>query len=286
MNELTTRLSKTALAFAIWLLVAAAHAMPVPEAVPGGVVLIPLGDSPSAPVAEYRGRRAMVIRQDGEWLAVVGIPLSAKPGRHRVKIEHDGSNQETRLFTVHDKKYKTQYITLKNKRMVNPNTEDLKRIRRDHKAINAALSAWSEPDHIILDFQPPVHGRFSSSFGLRRYFNKQPRKPHSGMDIAVPKGTPVHAPAPGRVVETGNYFFTGNTVFVDHGQGLVTMYCHLSSIHVKVGDHVDTGETLGKVGMTGRVTGPHLHWAVSLNHTMVDPALFLDPKVLAAGRGK
>ena len=158
---------------------------------------------------------------------------------------------------------------------MNPLPEDLKRINLELAAQNQAYQVFSQniPSNIIFD--KPVEGPLSSPFGLKRFFNGEARAPHSGLDFAVPTGTPIKAPADGKVILTGNYFFNGNTVFLDHGQGLISMYCHLSVIDVAVGDALVRGEVLGKVGATGRVTGAHLHWNVSLNDARIDPAILI-----------
>ncbi len=259
----------------------AGHSLVMPpheDAVPGGIVIVPLhvqGDQ--APVAHYQGRRVLVRNQDGQWQAVVGIALGTKPGNYPLRVRN-GSDATTQVsFSVHDKEYAVQHITLKNQRMVEPTREDLVRIRGEKQRSDAALSRWTDVPDVTLALDLPIQGEKSNSFGRRRFFNGQPRSPHSGMDIAAPQGSPVHAPADGEVVEVGNYFFNGNTVFIDHGQGLVTMYCHLQRVDVRPGQHVQRGEVIGAVGMTGRATGPHLHWGVSLNRNMVNPALLLTP---------
>ena len=259
---------------------AMASALPRADPVPGGVALVALDwDFRHPPRVEYEGRRLMVLKDQDRWVAVVGIGLSAKPGEHRVRVLHDEGNNTYR-FTVRDKTYASQHITISNKRKVNPNQLDLKRIGRERKLIRAALDTWEETPNVPLPLGLPVDGRLSSPYGLRRFFNKQPRKPHSGLDIAAPTGTPVHSAQAGRVVATGDYFFNGKTVFVNHGQGLITMYCHLDSIAVEPGARIEQGEPIGTVGMTGRVTGPHLHWGVSLNRNMVDPSLLLPETAL------
>jgi murein DD-endopeptidase MepM/ murein hydrolase activator NlpD len=251
--------------------------LPRESRVPGGVAILDLGRSEEHPGAVvFNDHGSPVLRTNAGWVAIVGIPLDTEPGAHAAQFRPANGDAALELeFTVVAKQYEEQRLTVTNKRHVDPSKEDLERIERERKRIDAALGHYSADRIPELALRAPVSGRRSSSFGLRRFFNDQPRNPHSGMDIAAAAGTPVLSPAPGQVRDAGDYFFNGKTVFVDHGQGVVTMYCHLSRIDVKAGDEVRTGTPLGQVGATGRVTGPHLHWGVAVNRALVDPALFL-----------
>ncbi|WP_282343633.1 peptidoglycan DD-metalloendopeptidase family protein [Pseudomonas sp. PS02288] len=240
--------------------------------VPGGVAVVPLGEQAQAPRASYLGKPVLVVKEDNRWIAIVGIPLTAKPGAQLLRLEGSG---RTLAFQVGAKHYKEQRITLKNTRQVNPLAEDLIRIDRELAEQNRAYDNFAARQPSNLLFDKPVDGPLSSPFGLRRFFNGEERNAHSGLDFAVPAGTPIKAPAAGKVTLVGNLFFNGNTVFVDHGQGLISMFCHLSKIDVKVGDEVPRGGVVGRVGSTGRATGPHMHWNVSLNGVRVDPAIFI-----------
>jgi hypothetical protein len=257
---------------------------PASNPVPGGVVLLDLGAGATAPVASYEGQRIMVIRTgDGQgdgWRAVVGLALTTQLGPHVLDVRRaDGSNSHL-TFSVIDKRYAEQRLAVAPAQ-VNLSKRDLARVAAEQSRMRAARKAFTERSDMSLPLSPPVAGPRSSSFGLRRFFNNEARDPHSGMDIAASTGTPVAAAADGTVVDTGRYFFNGNTVQIEHGQGLITMYCHLSAIGVKVGDVVKRGAMIGKVGATGRVTGPHLHFGVALNGAFVDPAWFLPAAVVA-----
>ncbi len=240
------------------------------DAVPGGIHVVALPSA--AQSASYQQRRVLI--HDGS--AIVGIGLSAQPGEHTLTVVDKGGRESSYSFTVSAKQYPEQRLTIENPRMVNPIQSDLKRIRAESARMTQGYLNFVQTDTTALrPFIKPVAGVTSSPFGRRRILNDQPRNPHSGLDIAAAEGTPVAAPAPATVTLTGDFYFNGNTVFLDHGQGLVTMYCHLSDINVTEGASLARGAVLGLVGATGRVTGPHLHWSVSLNGYRVDPELVM-----------
>ncbi|MCG3189974.1 MAG: hypothetical protein LKCHEGNO_02525 [Burkholderiaceae bacterium] len=262
---------------ALMLPLAAAAQMPeLPQqlGVPGGVVALPLGAAPQRPQARANEVPLMVLGEPSNWVALVGIPLSAKPGSATIEVRR-GAQAEVRVsYRIAPKQYAEQRLTVAP-RTVDLSPEDLARYEREREHQSKVIAIFSDTLPAMLRMRPPVPGVRSSSFGLRRVFNGQPRAPHSGMDIAAAAGTPVVAPAAGRVIDRGNYFFNGNTVWIDHGAGLLSMLCHLSAIDVEPGQEVAAGQRVGAVGATGRVTGPHLHWSLSLNRAMVDPALFV-----------
>ena len=240
--------------------------------VPGGVAVVQLGDGAKAPAVRYQDKPVLVVQEEGKrWIAIVGIPLKSQPGPHQVTT-NDG---RTLSFTVGNKHYREQHIKLKNTRQVNPLAEDMARINRELAEQTLAYQTFSPTQPSNLLFDKPVQGPLSSPFGLRRFFNGEERNPHSGLDFAVGAGTPIKAPAAGKVILIGNYFFNGNTVFVDHGQGPISMFCHMSKTDVTLGQSLPRGGTVGRVGATGRATGPHMHWNVSLNDARVDPAIFI-----------
>ena len=251
-----------------------------PLAVPGGIAVVDLGPASDErpPWAAWNGRLVAVIEAENRWQAVVGIGLDTAPGRQTLAITWPDGRNDSTTFAVDGRDYAVQRLVIENERKVNPAPIDMERIGRENARLGTVKR---ERDEALAAgrFEWPVAGPVSSPFGLRRFYNGEPRRPHGGIDIAAPTGTEIRAPAAGRVVETGDYFFNGNTVFIEHGLGLQTFYAHLSRIDVEIDQRVDAGEVIGAVGATGRVTGPHLHWSVGLNGTWVDPLLLLDEDV-------
>ncbi|GAB5605833.1 peptidoglycan DD-metalloendopeptidase family protein [Sideroxyarcus sp. TK5] len=255
-----------------------AHAaLPQASNVPGGVALVQLGaavknDQP--PQAWLGEQPVLVVPDKGKWYAVVGLPLDMKTGSHALQVKQ-GETSKRYAFKVRHKKYPEQRITLKDKSKVELSPEDEARAIGEIARIKQLKLHWQPSPDTDTAFIQPAQGRLSGHFGLRRIFNGQPRSPHAGIDVAVPTGTEVVASSPGKVLAVDDYFFNGKTVFLDHGNGLITMYCHLDRIDVAADQAVIKGQPIGLSGQTGRATGPHLHWSVILNGAMVNPKLFL-----------
>lgn len=262
----------TTLLFSLSALAVYAEADMPHHAIPGGIVSITLDQSgATAPTVLFQNKSAMTIQNaQGEWIAVIGVPLDQSS-----PIELAVNDKKISL-PINDFPYEEQHIEIKEKRKVNPQKNDMTRISHEYNQMTPVYKSFN--DGLANNWNSmlkPVDGPYSSAFGLKRFFNGQARKPHSGIDIAAPEGTPIKAPADGTIVLTGDFFFNGNSVFIDHGQGLISMMCHMSRIDVKEGDVIKQGDLIGAVGKTGRATGPHLHWTVSLNNARVNPKLLL-----------
>jgi murein DD-endopeptidase MepM/ murein hydrolase activator NlpD len=264
-----------ALVASAWTLRTWAATVPRASAVPGGVARIALGTAEQAPRVRVGVDRVLVVREGGEWVAVVGIALATKPrSKLRLEVERAGRRTERLEIEVAPKQYASQHLKVP-RHQVELSAADLARFERERAHLAEVFRTFTAAAPATLAMLPPAPGERSATFGLRRYFNGQPRAPHSGMDIAAPAGTPVVAANAGRVIDAGEYFFAGRTVVLDHGQGLLSLYAHLSAVDTTVAESVTAGAPIGKVGATGRVTGPHLHFSVYLNAVAVDPALFL-----------
>ncbi|MEC7561024.1 MAG: M23 family metallopeptidase [Pseudomonadota bacterium] len=242
--------------------------------VPGGVYAwsVPAGASD----IRFQNNPVFVVGQT----ALVGIPIRQALGPAQITFVYGGQDQ-THTFEIVDKRYTEQRITLQNKEMVSPNPKQLERIRAESKRQRAIYATVSAPMDLSTGFSMPLEGITTSLYGHRRFFNDQPRSPHSGLDIAAPTGTPIVAPAQARVALVDDLYYNGKSVFLDHGQGLITMYCHLSEQTVSTGELVQQDQVIGLVGATGRVTGPHLHWSVSLNGYRIDPLAFREALAIA-----
>lgn len=202
------------------------------------------------------------------------IDLLAPAGKITVSRWRDGRREETSL-EVGPYPYEVQHITLQDDTKVNLSAEDLRRVERENGMI-AALWDRESPRLFVLPLGQPLEDLPAGGrFGSRRFFNNQPRSPHTGTDFAADTGTPILSVAAGTVVLSGDFFFSGRSVFVDHGDGLISMYFHLSGIAVDEGDEVKRGEILGLVGQSGRATGPHLHFGARWHGARVDPGLLL-----------
>lgn len=248
--------------------------LPENHAVNGGVTLIPI-DMQQKPQVSYDDKRVMVLPSGkrNQWLMIVGIPLDKPAGIEELTLK--SPQMGSIPFHISKKIYPSQFLTIVDTSKVDLNPNDEKRVNTETREMNVLFSQYSNQDPFAKPFIAPVHAPISSLFGLQRFYNKKPRTPHSGLDIAATENTPVLAIGDGKVVSVKDYFFTGNTVIIDHGMGLFSLYGHLKKTNVVPGQVIKQGTNIGLVGKTGRATGPHLHWSMILNQTLVDPLLFI-----------
>jgi murein DD-endopeptidase MepM/ murein hydrolase activator NlpD len=241
---------------------------------PGSVLLLTVSGDDPVPALRARAfnRELAPFQVDARtWQVLVGIDLDQTPGTYPVEI--DAGGPQTRVvyaLAVKPRRFPTRTLKV-DPDLVNPPPQEMARIARETRQLRglwdapASARLWEGP------FVPPVPDAANSSFGTRSVYNGQARSPHSGTDFLSPAGRPIKAPNAGRVVLAGPLYFTGGTVVIDHGLGVLSLFAHLSAIGVREGDRVKTGDVIGEVGATGRVTGPHLHWAMRIGGARVDP---------------
>ena len=252
---------------------------------PGEILLVTVtgNDAKNPPAASLRGDALSFFpgASTGTWLALFGLDLDITtgpatlaavmraPGGKKVRA-NEPMNILPGGFPVVELSVKQKFVT--------PDKNDSERAEAEAVRLHKLFSRTEEKRLFDGRFASPIPGAATGRFGERRVFNGQPRAPHSGMDLRAARGRPVRAPASGRVLLTDPLFFAGKTIILDHGLGLTTLYAHLSKFLVKPGDPVKKGQVIGKVGATGRVTGPHLHWALKFHNSRIDPysLVFLD----------
>jgi murein DD-endopeptidase MepM/ murein hydrolase activator NlpD len=239
------------------------------------VVDIPFEPELEAVTLAWQAQEIQMAPADSGWFALLGVDLDVAPGPYEVDafFQYAGNRQERRtlVLTVTPKEYPTTRLTVEPK-YVELSPENKARAAQDKQRINAAYATTAAEPYWTDVFVIPIPGVTGGrNFGHRRVFNDQPRAPHSGADLTATTGMEVLATNRGRVVLTGDFFFNGKAVFVDHGMGVLSMYLHLSEILVEEGQLLERGAVLGLAGATGRVTGPHLHWGIKVTGARVDP---------------
>jgi murein DD-endopeptidase MepM/ murein hydrolase activator NlpD len=246
---------------------------------PGGVVVINFEDANSNPKAYYNSAQLYVQKlKKNQWQAIVGIPLLTIPGDKEIRI--DGSSTKILKFKVKSHTYGEQHIIFsgEKRKYITQDITQTERIDREREILKKARKLFSDTELSAGFFILPIYSPVTSAFGLRRLYNGVESIPHTGIDFAGIIGDPVKSTATGKVILVGDYFYNGNSIFIDHGQGLISSYMHLSEITVKYGQKIEQGDVIGTIGQSGRATGPHLHWSVFMNGTVINPALLLEKK--------
>ena len=240
---------------------------------PGGIVNIKINDKKFQDIEEIyalNGKDPALCITNNDIHLLLPIPLDYKKSKIIVQI-----GRAELSIPIENKKYRESRINIKDENYVNPSEKSLKRIRSESVELETTKKIMTPSKRKNYEMLMPVEGLVSSEFGVKRFINDIPKSRHTGMDIAAPKGTLIKAPLGGSVLISENFFYRGNVIFIDHGNGLISSYSHLDKSYIESGEVVTTGQSIGVVGKTGRVTGPHLHWEIMLQGVPIDPELFL-----------
>ena len=224
----------------------------------------------------FHNSKVLTYEKEGKFYLIFGIPYKSKIGKNTYLLKNGNKDYPVK-FTINDKEYATQRISVA-KKYTEPSEEIINRVIKEKKELMVARSKWIDMK-VDLDFVLPVEGITTGVYGTRRFYNGKEGNYHNGLDIAAPIGTEIVAPSSGRVLLTGDYFYNGKFIYIDHGQNLKSIFIHLNKINVNVGDILKKGQIIGEVGSTGKSTGPHLHWSVTLNSVYVDPEIFINKQI-------
>ena len=250
---------------------------------PGEIVkILILSDPPAGRVRlRYQNKGFPAADRGGgkQFLAFIGLDMNIKPGIYPLIVtllyENGYQHQIKKEIVIESVEFAVKKLWVDEK-FVTPPPEVNERIKRESELIQTVYEMFTVQWRGDGDFMLPAEGEITPNFGERRIFNNQPRSAHSGVDISSPYGDPVKASNSGKVVVANDLYYAGKTVILDHGLGVFSLYCHFSEIAVELGDDVSKGDVIGKIGATGRVTGPHLHWGVRVLESRVDPLSLLD----------
>jgi len=245
--------------------------------VKGGISIHEISEKQFYRDLSHDGVKLATYNHNNKYYLLYGIPYHSQIGRTSLQIKDDLEYFDIK-FDIKKKDFKTQYIQVA-KKYITPDKNDFKRIKKERLKKLKAKSFWYE-NNIDLNFVLPVKGVLTGEFGTRRFYNNKEGRFHNGIDIAAKKGTLISAPSAGKVILTGDYYYNGKFVYLDHGKGLKSIFIHLDKILVKHGQLIKKGDFIGKVGSTGVSTGPHLHWSVTLNNAYINPLILTDKSLI------
>ena len=237
----------------------------------GSIILIPLENNEKYYEYEYKNNIVTRVLKDNKPYLLFGIPYHSSPGMNTFEFKSDNMNKIINL-SIRKKHFTTQNININKYRK--KTKEELERIYKEKEEIQKAKNIRYDnfPD---FNFITPTNGIVTGVYGTQRYYNGVKGRYHNGHDIAADIGTPIFSPSKGKIMLTGNYYYNGKFVMINHGNNLISIFLHMNQINVSKGSIVEKGEIIGTVGNTGLSTGPHLHWSVMLNNVYVDPIEFI-----------